>query len=265
MTPMTGGITIGQAAAFAGVTIKTVRHYHKNGLLAEPERDSSGYRRYGSSELLRLVRIRALAAAGVPLAEIGAMLDASHEEFTAHVADADRRLTERIDDLVARRETLRRLAEGEYALLPPRAAALLARLPEFGFSAQLLNETKEAMILVLAMIPEGFDDYLDQVERTIADPVYLDLMKRALESADWEPDDPRFERLATEAAAHLVAHPELLPTLTGIDAREDGATRYRMLSEHGGEQEPGWGRLTSLIESKLHAAGVDLPHRPARK
>ncbi|MFC6368510.1 MerR family transcriptional regulator [Nonomuraea thailandensis] len=28
---MTDGVTIGQAAAFAGVTVKTVRHYHKQG------------------------------------------------------------------------------------------------------------------------------------------------------------------------------------------------------------------------------------------
>ena len=41
-------ITIGQLARYAGVTIKAVRHYHKVGLLPEPERDHSGYRRYRS-------------------------------------------------------------------------------------------------------------------------------------------------------------------------------------------------------------------------
>jgi DNA-binding transcriptional MerR regulator len=40
------GITIGQLADYAGVTIKAVRHYHKRGLLEEPARDASGYRRY---------------------------------------------------------------------------------------------------------------------------------------------------------------------------------------------------------------------------
>ena len=39
-------ITIGQLADYAGVTIKAVRHYHQRGLLDEPPRDSSGYRRY---------------------------------------------------------------------------------------------------------------------------------------------------------------------------------------------------------------------------
>ncbi|MEU2014302.1 MerR family transcriptional regulator, partial [Nocardia sp. NPDC019302] len=73
---MNNGVTIGQAAAFVGITVKTVRHYHKLGLVGEPDRDSSGFRRYGSAELLRLVQVRTLAAAGVALAEIGSMLDA---------------------------------------------------------------------------------------------------------------------------------------------------------------------------------------------
>ncbi len=39
-------ITIGQLARYAGVSTKTIRVYHDKGLLAEPDRDTSGYRRY---------------------------------------------------------------------------------------------------------------------------------------------------------------------------------------------------------------------------
>ncbi|MBB5781021.1 MerR family transcriptional regulator [Nonomuraea jabiensis] len=66
---MTDGVTIGQAAAFAGVTGKTARHYHEHGLINEPRRDNSGYRCSGSADLLRLVQVR-------PPAEIGAIRDA---------------------------------------------------------------------------------------------------------------------------------------------------------------------------------------------
>ena len=59
-------ITIGQVAAYAGVTIKAVRHYHKRGLLEEPPRDSSGYRRYTAQHAIDLVKIKTLAEAGVP-------------------------------------------------------------------------------------------------------------------------------------------------------------------------------------------------------
>ena len=36
------------AGEYAGVTIKAIRHYHKRGLLDEPPRDSSNYRRYSA-------------------------------------------------------------------------------------------------------------------------------------------------------------------------------------------------------------------------
>ena len=41
-------LTIGQLAAYAGVTTRAVRHYHQVGLLPEPERDASGYRTYAA-------------------------------------------------------------------------------------------------------------------------------------------------------------------------------------------------------------------------
>ncbi|MFI6170384.1 MerR family transcriptional regulator [Nocardia sp. NPDC051052] len=69
------GFTIDQAAAFAGITETMVRDYHQHGLVEEPASDSSGTRRYRSPELLRLVQVRVLAGAGVPLAEIRDLLD----------------------------------------------------------------------------------------------------------------------------------------------------------------------------------------------
>ncbi|MFD1047876.1 MerR family transcriptional regulator, partial [Kibdelosporangium lantanae] len=67
-------LTISQLAATAGVTVRTVRHYHQVGLLSEPERDASGYRRYTAQAAVDLIRIRTLADAGVPLARIDALL-----------------------------------------------------------------------------------------------------------------------------------------------------------------------------------------------
>ena len=42
-------LTIGQLATYAGVTVRAVRHYHAKGLLPEPARDGSGYRRYDAA------------------------------------------------------------------------------------------------------------------------------------------------------------------------------------------------------------------------
>ncbi|MFI0420766.1 MerR family transcriptional regulator [Spongiactinospora sp. 9N601] len=255
---MTDGVTIGQAAAFAGITVKAIRHYHQHRLIDEPRRDGSGYRRYGSAELLRLVQIRTLAAAGVPLAEIRAILDADPDRFAAALVDVERRLTERIDDLIARRGTLRRLATGDRALLPDRALALLDRAPDLGFTPDDVTMAREGLVLIKALVPEGFDDYVGRIERALDDPRYMSLVRRMWRAADWEPDDPRIEELASAIADHFRAHPALLPIPAGLRARADSAIRYSLLAHHGQEQKPAWTRLTTLIEARLRSAGIDI-------
>ncbi|MGW4696101.1 MerR family transcriptional regulator [Kitasatospora cineracea] len=254
---MTDGATIGQAAAFAGVTVKTIRHYHKNGLLAEPGRDSSGYRRYGTAHLLRLVQVRTLAGAGVPLAEVGAVLNADPDRFAASPVEVEKDLTARIEELAARRETLRRLTQDDRVLLPGRALALLDRMPGLGFSDPDVTTAREALILVRALLPEGFEDYLAQIERGLDDPRHVAVVTLLWAAGDWDPDDPRIEELATEAARHFAADPSLPPTLPGLRDREDGRTRERLLTHHGEEQRPGWTRPTALIEHKVRAARED--------
>lgn len=255
---MTDGVTIGQAAALAGVTVKTVRHYHQRGLLGEPPRDRSRYRRYGSVDLLRLVQIRTLAAAGVPLAEIRAILDADPDRFAAALMDVEQRLTDRIDDLIARRDTLHRLATGDRALLPDRALALLDRAPDFGFTPDDVTMAREGLVLIRALVPQGFDDYLTRIERALDDPQYMSLIRRMWCAAEWEPYDPRVDELARAMADHYLAHPSLLPIPAGLQARSDGAIRYRLLSQHGQEQKPAWTRLTALVEARMRSAGIDI-------
>src|SRR5689334_4999697 len=66
-----------QLAELAGTTIRTVRHYHQIGLLAEPERSRNGYKHYGTSHLARLLQIRRLADLGMPLSQIASLGDPS--------------------------------------------------------------------------------------------------------------------------------------------------------------------------------------------
>jgi hypothetical protein len=84
------------------------------------------------------------------------------------------------------------------------------------------------------------------------------MVKLTWSAGSWAPDDPRIEELADEVAAHFLADPSLLPTLTGLQHREDGDTRYELLTHHGEDDRPGWTRLTALIRQKLRAAGADL-------
>ncbi|QUX25502.1 MULTISPECIES: MerR family transcriptional regulator [Nocardiopsis] len=253
------GVTIGQAAAFAGVTVKTVRHYHRLGLLAEPRRDGSGYRRYGSDDLLRLVQARTLATAGVPLSEIASLLDADPERFADALADVERRLTDRITDLIARRDALYRLAD-DRALLSDRALAVLDRMAGLGFGPDYVAGQREALVLFRALAPEGLDHFLTNLEHRLDDPGYVDLIKRSVAAESWEPEDPRIEELATAIAANLLADRELLAVPAGFRIGPDTATRYGMIDHHREDRSPAWARLNALVEAELRSAGVPIPH-----
>jgi DNA-binding transcriptional MerR regulator len=258
---MADGLTIGQAAAFVGVTVKTVRHYHRLGLVAEPERDSSGYRRYTSHELLRLVQARTLAAAGVPLAEIGDLLDADPERFAAALDDVRRRLTERIQDLTARRDTLHRLAHGDRALLPDRACTVLDRLTNLGFAPDYIAAQREALVLARALDPDILDSFLTRLDHALDNPDFVELTKLGIQAMSWDPDDPRIEELATALADNLLADRAQLEIPTAIRNRPDAAARYGVLNHHREDQNPSITRLNTLVEAKLRAAGIRIPHQ----
>jgi DNA-binding transcriptional MerR regulator len=65
-----------ELAELAGTTLNAVRHYHRVGLLDEPERARNGYKQYEVRHLVRLMHIRRLRDLGVPLDQI--------REATAH-------------------------------------------------------------------------------------------------------------------------------------------------------------------------------------
>ena len=58
----------------AGVTVRTLHHYDRLGLLAPSGRTEAGYRLYGDRDLVRLEQILALKFIGFPLREIRRLL-----------------------------------------------------------------------------------------------------------------------------------------------------------------------------------------------
>lgn len=64
-----------ELAELAGVTVRTLHHYDRIGLLAPSRRTSSGHRVYRDLDLLRLQQIQTLKALGFSLDEIRGMLE----------------------------------------------------------------------------------------------------------------------------------------------------------------------------------------------
>lgn len=115
-------MTIKQLADYVGVTTRAVRHYHRIGLLAEPERSASGYRLYGAQDVVDLQRIKVLADAGVPLARVRELVDAGPDALAAAVREIDVTLRARIRELQATRKRLAALASGDDPFVTPRLA-----------------------------------------------------------------------------------------------------------------------------------------------
>ena len=109
---------IGTVARLAQVSVRTLRHYDDVGLLQPAFVDpATGYRRYTPEQVLRLHRILVLRDLGVPLSEIGDLLD---DEVTVEQlrgilrlrqADARSRLASQTDQLIRVEARLAQLEE----------------------------------------------------------------------------------------------------------------------------------------------------------
>jgi DNA-binding transcriptional MerR regulator len=90
------GYSVGQVAAFAGTTVRTLHHYDRIGLLRPSSRTPSGYRRYDDGDLDRLQQILFYRELGFPLDDIAAVLDDREVGPSEHLRRQHRLLTERI-------------------------------------------------------------------------------------------------------------------------------------------------------------------------
>ena len=198
-------LTIGQLAAYAGVTVRAVRHYHAKGLLAEPQRDHSGYRRYDAGAVVELIRIRTLADSGVPLARVKELLAADEKEFAAAVALIDRRLRAEIRERQRHRERVAQLAAGESLALPPEAVAYLRRLRELGIPERIIEGERDAWIVVAAQLPERMEAFIRSKQEQIDDPSLVAFYRELDNVLDWQPGDPRLPALADRLVEQLEA------------------------------------------------------------
>lgn len=189
-------LTIGQLAAYAGVTQRAVRHYHQIGLLPEPERDASGYRSYGAQAVVDLIRIRTLAEAGVPLARVHELLEAGEEEFAAAVTEIDRRLRAEVRELQEHRRRIARLAGGDSLALPPEVVTYLEKLRATGVSEAMVSGERDGWILIAARWPDKIPEFMADKTAQLDDPRTVKLYLLIGELAETGMDEERLVKVA---------------------------------------------------------------------
>jgi DNA-binding transcriptional MerR regulator len=89
--------TVGDLARLAGVTVRTLHHYDRIGLVRPSERTSAGYRSYDVGDLDRLQQVLVYRELGFPLEEVATLLDDPDADPAAHLRRQHRLLRERLE------------------------------------------------------------------------------------------------------------------------------------------------------------------------
>jgi DNA-binding transcriptional MerR regulator len=243
-------LTIGQLAAYAGVTVRAVRHYHHIGLLPEPERDASGYRRYGATAVVSLIKIRTLANAGVPLSQIAELLRADAAAFAESVRRIDDQLRDEVERLEASRKQIAQLAAGDSLLVPPEVACYLDRLRQIGASERVVEGERDGWILLAARWPDQIREWMPDKLAQLEDPrlVRLYRVMSEITESDAGNDDPRLVEAADILADLLEQAFAAGEAQAGEGARDD--LPFDLVDSLAVESDPRMVRVQQLMRER---------------
>ena len=254
-----------EVAKLAGVTVRTLRHYHQLGLLAEPERSENGYRDYAATDVARVLRIKRLASLGFPLARIGAILDemdAPGRSGASALEELDRELALEIERLQEQRRTIAELrAENLDPDLPVRFSRVLRMLPGVDTLADASPADRTALIVAGHLYDEEELSELERVIECIASENLVQTMEQLDERlAALAPDAPESERAALVDES-LEA---LAPVITCFDTANwlrPSTDRERFLDEIAFEgNNPAQQDVYDRIERRIEAIMAERVH-----
>lgn len=110
--------SVGQVSTFAGVTVRTLHHYDKAGLLSPSDRSHAGYRLYNEADLVRLQQILFYRELGFPLDEIAAIFKDPQVNPLERLRARQRELNEEIARLQRLAEVAERAIEVQKTGVP---------------------------------------------------------------------------------------------------------------------------------------------------
>lgn len=244
-----------EVARMAGVSVRTLRHYHALGLVSEPSREANGYRDYDLLDVAQVLRIRRLSSLGFTLAQIGDMLEGSDPKAEDEALDAlDRELELRIGELRAQRRVISQLrAERLDPTLPVRFARVLKQLYGddllgYGYGPNDSDQERAAMVVAAQLYTEDDIAELERFAHRASEIGAIEPL-RALERriGALAPDASEEERSAIVDEAMRLLDP-LLSCLDPANWEEE---------EEGGV----WGLFDSFLDSTQNPAQLDVNHR----
>ena len=190
-----------ELAALAGTTVNTIRHYHRLGLLAEPDRRYNGYKKYGVPLLVRLLRIRRLAELGVPLSEVDGVADSAGTADRLREVDAD--LAAKIEQLQQARTEIAAILSND---APPDVPAGFASVAEH------LTEVDRSVIHIYSKLYDA--DAMADLRAMVEEDAEAGDDGKELEALPPDADEPTRQRLAEKLAQGIARNLVDYPWLT---------------------------------------------------
>lgn len=173
----------GEVARLAGVSVRTLRHYHQVGVLPEPERGSNGYREYDVHDLVRLLSIRRLAALGIALEHMPSILDESDAGSETLLDALDAELAGQLERLTRQREMIASLRTHRAFLdLPPELARFQAAFEAAGLSREMARIDRDQSLLLAQVAGEEAMDDLSRIYERLTAPDVVGEMTTAMEA-----------------------------------------------------------------------------------
>ncbi|GLW10194.1 MerR family transcriptional regulator [Microtetraspora sp. NBRC 13810] len=208
---------IGELAALLGVSTRTVRHYHHQGVLPEPPRRANGYREYGMRDAIALARVRRLVALGLSLDEVrDTVVDDQGRELPEILLEIDAGLARQEQEIRLRRsrlaELLTRAEAGTLGLDDTASPDLVAFLREVDIPASKAAAwDRDLLILMDTAAPPGERDHASSMfAKLAADPDLTarghDFYRLLDDLSDAGRDDPRIAPLAATLAEFTTTH-----------------------------------------------------------
>jgi DNA-binding transcriptional MerR regulator len=196
-----------------------------------------------------LIKIRTLADAGVPLAQVGQMLQADAPAFAEAVHRIDSHLREEIERLETSRQQIAQLAAGDSLALPPEAISYLGRLREIGVSERVVEGERDGWILVAARWPDHIREVIAAKHAQLDDPQLVRVYRVLSELSEGDPgDDSRLEEVA-DMMAGLFEQADAAGELNLCEAVHDDLG-IGVLDALAVESDPRMERLLDLMRER---------------
>ncbi|MGD9843423.1 MAG: MerR family transcriptional regulator [Steroidobacteraceae bacterium] len=206
-------LKIGELARRAGLTVRSLHHYDRVGLLRPSARSAAGYRLYNHEDIARLHQVQTLQRLGLSLAEIGLALDQPQTRLPVLIARQRQQLAQQIE----------------------HATQLQTRLGQLQAELERGDEPDVNDWLKTLELMNMYDKYFtpDELQRlpfhrpdSVRDAAWATLVAtvRALMDSQTPTDDPRARDVArqwfTRVEQDIASDPRLLTKLTDMHFKE---------------------------------------------